>query len=323
MQQEVQQRLSRNNRHDTLSDVSMFLEREHPQHARTVEVVCSSARRDMDRQSKHTPFRLHCETATLFTADVPLNTWPERTGFACWHCCHTFDALPIPIPKSKRLGENDALSTYTVYGIFCSCNCAVTYILERNTYDQQLLLMRFKEMMIRVFGMLSTDVFALEPAPPRIFLTMFGGHLTIEEFRAKSLVARTTLLTPPFISYTMILEENTRAAADRASTGPAPFTTNVAPITAHTVRGLRRPTTLLAPTADDGTDAPMASGDSAFEKFVKSKTEEEARAAQSDRDDGNPITPAAPRRVVKRARAPKAAAAPSSASAGTLAAFLA
>lgn len=321
-----QQRLSRNNRHDTLSDVSVFLEREHPHHARTVEVVCSSARRDMDRQSKHTPFRLFCETTQLFVPDTPCSNWPERTEFACWHCCHSFDGVPIPIPKSKRLGENDAVSTYTVYGIFCSCNCAVAYILERNTYDQQLLLMRFKEMMIRVFQLSSSDVFALEPAPPRIFLTMFGGPLSIAEFRTKSLVARTALLTPPFISYSMMLEENTRTP-DKGTEAPGASTNVVAPITTHTVRGLRRPTTLVAPpqaTDADG-DAAMGGSECAFDKFVKSKAEEEARttAPQPPPDD----TTAAPaRRPVKRAvRTTKSATpapAPPAAAAGTLAAFL-
>jgi hypothetical protein len=336
--QQQQTRLSRNNRHDTLSDVSMFLEREHPQHARTVEVVCSSARRDMDRQSKHTPFRLYVETPALFTPDTPVNTWPESTAYACWHCCHAFDTVPIPVPKKKRPGETDALSRYTVYGIFCSCNCAVAYILERNTYDQQLLLMLFKEMMIRVFGMSSSDVFALEPAPPRIFLTMFGGHLEIDEFRSKSLVARTTLLTPPFISYSMILEENTRSSVagasdrERGSSSSVPAPTSVAPITSHTVRGLRRPTTMLASSTgpDDG-DVPM-SGTSAFDKFVKIKSDEEARvaaAAQSDRDEGGASAPnATVKRPAKRAaRAPKAPVATTTpvsvgVGAGTLAAFL-
>lgn len=322
----AQQRLSRNNRHDTLSDVSVFLEREHPHHARTVEVVCSSARRDMDRQSKHTPFRLFCETTQLFTPDTSCSDWPESTSFACWHCCHGFEGVPIPIPKSKRLGENDALSTYTVYGIFCSCNCAVAYILERNTYDQQLLLMRFKEMMIRVFQLSSSDVFALEPAPPRIFLTMFGGPLTVEEFRTKSLVARTALLTPPFISYSMMLEENTRStASDRPGDLPGSSTNLVAPITTHTVRGLRRPTTLVAsslPLDADG-DSPM-NADCAFNKFVKSKVEEEARTTAAPVATGEEAAAPA-RRPVKRAARPAKAAqasAPAPAAAGTLAAFL-
>lgn len=251
--------LSKNNRHDTVSDVKVFLEREHPDRERTIEVVCSSARRDMDRQAKHVPYRLFCETLNLFpetraapgAGSVPRN-WPLRTPIVCWHDCHPFDTVPLPIPKFVRLNGNTD-NTYTVYGVFCSCNCAIAYILERNTYDQQQLLLRFKQMAINIFRMSSTDVFAFEPAPPRIFLTLFGGHLTIEQFRRSSLVSRSTLLTPPFISYSMVLEENARLltgattesaiaqlgdAANRVSLDATPPPTTR---TQHGTRGLRRP----------------------------------------------------------------------------------
>jgi hypothetical protein len=210
---------SKNNRHDTMSDVDIFLQREHPDRQKTIEVVCSSARRDMDRSARHVPYRLFCETMNLFpeTVNPPSSSsaearadWPSTTKIVCWHDCHPFDTVPLPIPKFSRASSNNAGQQYTVYGVFCSCNCAIAYILERNTYDQQQLLLRFKQMAMNIFMLPSTDVFAFEPAPPRIFLQLFGGHLTIDEFRRSSLVTRNTLISPPFISYSMVLEENAR-----------------------------------------------------------------------------------------------------------------
>lgn len=234
--------ISKNNRHDTVNDVRVFLEREAPNRAKTIEVVCSSARRDMDRRATHVPYRLFCETVSLFPeqqrvgGEEPVQ-WPSSTDICCWHDCHPFTGTPIPIPKNRgKRGDSNVL---VVYGVVCSANCGVAHILERNTYDQQLQLLLFKSMMTDVFGMDATSVFALEPAPPRIFLRMFGGHLSIDEFRQRSLTVRSTMLTPPFISYSMVLEENARVRElpEARVDGAIP------PITSHAIRGLRRPTT--------------------------------------------------------------------------------
>lgn len=309
-------RASKNNRNDTVSDVRMFLEREQPERLRTVEVVCSSARRDMDRRAVHVPYRLFCETLRLFPECVTDNAattratgWPQSTKIACWHDCHPFDTMPIPIPKYSKHDISTSSPTYVVYGVFCSCNCAIAYILERGTYDQQQQLLRFKQMVITVFGIDADSVFAMEPAAPRIFLTMFGGHLSIDEFRSQSLLARCTLLTPPFISYSMVLEENARGQQQQHNGAillPVKQSTHVgtggggsggggsggggsgggvtgvgggvvaeekvpdiSPITTHTIRGLRRPTLAASALQDEDDEAPRPP--SSFEQFVRTK----------------------------------------------------
>lgn len=296
-------RASKNNRNDTVSDVRLFLEKEQPERLKTVEVVCSSARRDMDRRAVHVPYRLFCETLRLFPECVTDSTvhtsatgWPQTTSIACWHDCHPFSTMPIPIPKYAKQNVSTGAPTYTVYGVFCSCNCAVAYILERGTYDQQQQLLLFKQMAITVFGIDTESIFAMEPAPPRIFLQLFGGHLSIDAFRKQSLIARCTLLTPPFISYSMVLEDNARtqgpgvpsvptAAQVAHSTGthavalPPPDAVDVAPITSHTVRGLRRPTTHLVSGAQADESIPHASA-SCFDNFVRAK--QTSAAANSD-----------------------------------------
>ena len=315
-------RVSKNNRHDTFSDVKLFLEREYPDRKNTIEVVCSSARRDMDRCANHVPYKLFCKTLQLFpeyntSTTTPEPEWPTHTSIACWHDCHPFDTTPIPIPKTMRNPGNDSSNIFTVYGVFCSANCAVAYILDRNTHDQQQLIMLFKQMAINVFNLSRTEVFAFQPAPPRIFLKLFGGHLSVDDFRRSSLTSRNALLTPPFISYSMVLEENARVnqtrltdlahtsslsqppqlssksrangeqrigtpvlvsphnpsapnlttgetgaentAVDYSSTGvdtenafKRPTFFEAAPISTHTIRGLRRPSTTTATDNRDG-----------------------------------------------------------------------
>lgn len=266
--------MSTNNRHDTLNDVRVFLQREAPDRARTIEVVCSSARRDMDRHATHTPYRLFSQTMALFPEcegqQAPSSTsWPTSTSLCCWHDCHPFTTTPIPIPKVRSKQTNTHV--FVVYGIFCSANCAVAYILEKNTYDQQLVLLQFKTIMVDVFGLDADSVFALEPAAPRIFLTMFGGHLSIDRFRDQSLTVRATLLQPPFISYSMVLEENARV---KESGGCDALDGGIAPITSHVIRGLRRPTKMVVD-EDDSTLCPHSSADtvkpSLFDQFVLQK----------------------------------------------------
>jgi hypothetical protein len=329
--------VSKNNRHDTLSDVRVFLEREAPERARTIEVVCSSARRDMDRHATHQPYRLFTETLALFpectdsaanTADIKQG-WPQSTRICCWHDCHPFDTAPIPIPKSKHN------NTYKVYGVVCSGNCGVAYILNKNTYDQQLQLMLFKGMLIDVFGMAPNDVYALEAAPPSIFLTMFGGHLDVDAFRRQSLVARSALLTPPFISYTMVLEENARLK--EAERGEARVDGAIAPISTHIIRGLRRPTTKMVMEEDDLMPPPGAHAagseqkPSLFELFVRNRVSEQQEASGGAADGmvDPMVVEEKPVRAVKRAPAKGGVKRGSggqgavSATAGTLAAYLA
>jgi hypothetical protein len=310
-----------------VSDVQIFLEREHPERARTVEVVCSSARRDMDQHAVHTPFRLFSHTIKL--EDEPISRWPETTDIWCWHCCHPFDTMPLCIPKSKLM--HHATNVYYVYGVFCSCNCAVKYILERTTYDQQQILLAFKEMVSKVFHLqgVNTNVFALEPAPPRIFLRVFGGHLGIEEFRNTSLTARTTLITPPFVSYSMVLEESARKAP---STETAVDGT-VNPITSHTIRGLRRPTVPCEMTAVDNTVERTDDGEKAapcaFDAFMERRDKETADTGNSTAEaQGTAIESStkprrSTRRTYKRAsNTANTAAMSNNGGAGTLAAFL-
>ena len=277
-------RFSKNSRESVISDVKVFLEREHVDRAKTVEVVCSSSRRDMDDHSIHTPYRLFSHTFTLNSETM--KEWPQQTDVYCWHCCHSFDTVPLPIPKTKSIYE--AHNIYHVYGVFCSCNCAVAYLLERNTHDQQHLLLRFKEMAMNVFKIqgVDTNVYVMNAAPPRIFLKVFGGHLTIEEFRHKSLTTRTTLLTPPFVSFRMMLEESVRNMDMSKSDTSA---TSTAPITNHAIRGLRRPTLR----EDEEMAAPKNDADtSLFSKFITSKQSEGVHFAQGEAKAGDKRAPA-------------------------------
>lgn len=113
---------------------------------------------------------------TIMGAHTTIEKWPESTDLCCWHCCHKFEGVPIPatIKQDKRT------SAIQVCGIFCSFNCSKKWILDKNSYSsgEQISLLHLIHK--RITGGHYTSI---RPAPPRISLKMFGGPLSIEEFR--------------------------------------------------------------------------------------------------------------------------------------------
>lgn len=97
----------------------------------------------------------------------------------CWHCCHAIgDELTISLPVQY----DDRMDTFKTIGQFCSFECAKGFNRDSRHYrcgERGMLLSRLKR---RMLGTYSKTV----PAPPRQVLDVFGGTMTIDEFRAAS-----------------------------------------------------------------------------------------------------------------------------------------
>ncbi len=117
---------------------------------------------------------------------------PEKTDIACFWCAHTFDTTPCIIP------EREVDMVYNVYGNFCSPECAVAYLLIEGVDPH----VRWERMALlhRVYN--SMDTGRIFPAPPRESLTLFGGPMTIEAYRAiiREKKIRVDLHMPPMVS---------------------------------------------------------------------------------------------------------------------------
>jgi hypothetical protein len=103
--------------------------------------------------------------------------WLEKTDVNCWWCCHTFSSIPIGVPVDFV----NRVKKFRVKGVFCSFACMIAFAKNEKL---------FKKYLIRYFyskltGESISDI-SLPCAPPRCALKMFGGELTIEEFRQKS-----------------------------------------------------------------------------------------------------------------------------------------
>ena len=128
--------------------------------------------------------------------------WPKQTDVCCWNCCHPFDTTPVCIPKKY----DEVTNLFHVYGVFCSWNCAKAHLEEQyNSIASE----QFMWMCIMAKDVFGCDIYSnLISAPPRFCLTMFGGDMTIEDYRAKSLTTICEILEPPMISHFMMLRQS-------------------------------------------------------------------------------------------------------------------
>jgi hypothetical protein len=132
------------------------------------------------------------------TSSGPL---PHSTNKPCWWCRSSFTNNPVGCPlkynihKSGDSGasvnekfKNAGIKTKTndffeTEGIFCSFPCCKAYILDQRgiaKYHESLALLSL--LLAKIYGNMETIEIPI--APSWKILKDYGGHLTIEEFRA-------------------------------------------------------------------------------------------------------------------------------------------
>lgn len=141
-----------------------------------------------------------------FFGNPKITKWPKSTDLACLHCCECFSNSPIP--SVRRYDELKNL--YYVYGIFCSVNCAKSYLIEHEVAISTMRLLYFNHMIRNVYNIHE----AVKPAPPRIRLKRFGGDLTIEQFRNNFTTVTSQTVEHPFVQTSLLCEERSEPAAN-------------------------------------------------------------------------------------------------------------
>jgi hypothetical protein len=117
---------------------------------------------------------------------------PDRVDAACFWCCHPFVNRPVVLPI-RDTGEH-----IQVMGNFCSPECALSYLFDMrqdsHTRWEQLALLN------RVYGEACSG--KIYPAPARSTLKLFGGTLSIQEYRdiIRSHKVRVDIHLPPMVS---------------------------------------------------------------------------------------------------------------------------
>jgi hypothetical protein len=99
--------------------------------------------------------------------------WPEKTDIWCHWCCHPFDTAPVPCPVKYDYITNK----FDVKGVFCSWACSAAYSIDKYKSLNNLYILRK--------SIEGTET-PINVAGPKVCLKVFGGYMSIEEFRAKS-----------------------------------------------------------------------------------------------------------------------------------------
>jgi len=117
---------------------------------------------------------------------------PDRVDAACFWCCHIFDHKPIVLPIRD---QGDYIQ---VQGNYCSPECAMSYLfdIQQDSYArwEQLSLLN------RLYGQAVGG--PIKPAPPRTVLKLFGGPMSIQEYRniVRQGTLRVDIHLPPMVS---------------------------------------------------------------------------------------------------------------------------
>ena len=110
----------------------------------------------------------------------------------CWWCCHPFDeeALRLPFKYDSRTKKFETM------GHFCSWGCMKAFNIDRygdnkaGLIGANILLLRQK-----MYG--PGHLGPIASAPNRFALSVFGGTMTIEEFRSYGDSCRDTVISLP------------------------------------------------------------------------------------------------------------------------------
>lgn len=102
-----------------------------------------------------------------------INDITKNTSELCWNCCHKFNGIITGMPYKC---VNNIF--YTI-GDFCSLECAARYAYDNhkeNIHEIMNIINMYKNIKYN-------DDSKVKLALPRLTLSMFGGNLSIEEYR--------------------------------------------------------------------------------------------------------------------------------------------
>jgi hypothetical protein len=97
----------------------------------------------------------------------------------CWWCCHPFEGLDLHLPYKY----DDKTKRFTTMGHFCSWGCMKSYNLDKNSMAKYGEIGMYITLMHKL-AIGKTEL--IKSAPHRYALQVFGGTLSIEEFRAST-----------------------------------------------------------------------------------------------------------------------------------------
>ena len=100
----------------------------------------------------------------------------------CWWCCHPFEGTPLNMPYKY----DDRRNQFQTTGNFCSWSCMKSFAIDKYGVNSRggIICGNITLMRRRMYGQMGH----VKPAPNRFSLKVFGGDMTIDEFRSNQTV---------------------------------------------------------------------------------------------------------------------------------------
>lgn len=118
---------------------------------------------------------LNSDTLKTILDKSSYTEYPSDTS--CFWCCHSFNWTQTVLPVSYDAYKN----IYTCEGHFCSPECALAYMYKEHGTES---IKWYRHSLLRhMYSSLYVNK-DLSPAPPRELLRMFGGPLSIDQYRS-------------------------------------------------------------------------------------------------------------------------------------------
>lgn len=123
----------------------------------------------------------------------------------CWWCCHECPGEELRMPYKHDALRNKFYTT----GCFCSWSCMKAYNLTYNRVRSSIIACNMVLLYKQKYG----HVDAIPCAPSRYALSVFGGKLSIEEFRGADRSSRVVVRMPDqvYVPHDVSLKHEVRA----------------------------------------------------------------------------------------------------------------
>jgi len=147
------------------------------------EPICRTLKSSKIHKNRNTDFNFLESMTILKHYGDNIEEWPQKTDICCWWCCHTFETPPAFIPT-----HYDSFNKrFKITGNFCTWNCAKSYLFGEMSFQNRQSVHYFTSLLLS----LKIKPYDIKPAPPRLTLKIFGGSLSIDDFRKHSLYRET------------------------------------------------------------------------------------------------------------------------------------
>lgn len=106
-----------------------------------------------------------------------LESWPKSLNIHCYNCDLTYDTIPIPAGENMKIVGTE--SHFDVNEVFCSFNCATSYISRVNFKKWE----RDHNLVVLYQIFKGTPPKVIEDSPSKYKMKKYGGEWTEEFYR--------------------------------------------------------------------------------------------------------------------------------------------